>query len=725
MASNCEFGCTNGACENCEPDCAGKSCGGDGCGGSCGSCTGQDVCTSGACVCQPACTGKVCGPDGCGANCGSCTGAQEACVDGACVCQPACTGKNCGSDGCSGICGTCSGQDACTDGVCVCQPACSGKVCGPDGCTGDCGTCSGGQEVCNAGLCVCQPDCVGKVCGTDGCSGDCGTCTGAQELCVGGACICQPDCTGKSCGSDGCGGSCGSCDDQLDCTVDACIQGSCVNSIDSNYCVIDGVCATADGLNPANACESCQPTSSQNSWLPLLDGASCGAGKVCYLGVCCDQAANCAGFECGDDGCGGTCGTCSGGLACAGGTCADPAACNDGNSVDWDGCTDGQITEFRVNSTTSQDQSLPAAATFADGGFAVAWQSKDQDGDAEGIYAQLYNSSGSVTKSEFLVNATTSKEQSRPVLATLSGGNLVAVWQSLDQDGSDYGVYGRVFDQAGTAVTGEFAVNSYTDSAQQLPSVAPLSGGGFAVAFSGKGSGDSTGVFLRLFNANGTPKYGQVLLNTQTTDLQERATVAGDNDAGSVAWQSKDQDGSGYGIYAQDFTNTGGKAGSEFGVSSTSDNDQWLPTAAPYKNGGSVFAWSGKGTGDVSGIFAQRFKGNGKTEGTEFRLNSTTANEQSWPCITRFSDILLLAAWQSMGQDGNSYGIIARRFDGATALADEVGANVYAAGEQTQPACATFGDGTYIIVWQSNNQDGSGYGIYAQRFNSDDSRKLK
>ncbi|HIA03825.1 MAG TPA: hypothetical protein EYN66_18290, partial [Myxococcales bacterium] len=41
------------ACQECVPDCTGKTCGGDGCNGSCGSCSGGKVCASGACVLKP------------------------------------------------------------------------------------------------------------------------------------------------------------------------------------------------------------------------------------------------------------------------------------------------------------------------------------------------------------------------------------------------------------------------------------------------------------------------------------------------------------------------------------------------------------------------------------------------------------------------------------------------------------------------------------------------
>ncbi len=47
--------------------------------------------------------------------------------------------------------------------------------------------------------------------------------------------------------------------------------------------------------------------------------------------------------------------------------------------------------------------------------------------------------------------------------------------------------------------------------------------------------------------------------------------------------------------------------------------------------------------------------------------------------------------------------------------------NTYTSLNQLDVETAAFADGGHIAVWQSNGQDGSGYGIYAQRFDSDGS----
>lgn len=64
------------------------------------------------------------------------------------------------------------------------------------------------------------------------------------------------------------------------------------------------------------------PDGSEPCAPPRVECAStcCEEGEKCFRGACCEP--KCTGRECGDDGCGGTCGSCGNGIACLiGGTC--------------------------------------------------------------------------------------------------------------------------------------------------------------------------------------------------------------------------------------------------------------------------------------------------------------------------------------------------------------------------------------------------------------------
>jgi hypothetical protein len=61
----------------------------------------------------------------------------------------------------------------------------------------------------------------------------------------------------------------------------------------------------------------------------------CEEGQACFNGYCCTPA--CGGKVCGDDGCGGECGTCTGGAVCKNGSCSCTPSCT-GKVCGGDGC---------------------------------------------------------------------------------------------------------------------------------------------------------------------------------------------------------------------------------------------------------------------------------------------------------------------------------------------------------------------------------------------------
>jgi flagellin len=75
--------------------------------------------------------------------------------------------------------------------------------------------------------------------------------------------------------------------------------------------------------------------------------------------------------------------------------------------------------------------------------------------------------------------------------------------------------------------------------------------------------------------------------------------------------------------------------------------------------------------------------------------------------------------WQSYVQDGSEWGTYGQRFDvSGTKLGSEFQANTYTSSNQSLPVVAPLAEGGFAITWQSNGQDGSDEGVYAQRFAS-------
>ena len=213
----------------------------------------------------------------------------------------------------------------------------------------------------------------------------------------------------------------------------------------------------------------------------------------------------------------------------------------------------------------------------------------------------------------------------------------------------------------------------------------------------------------------------ETLVNTTTLNAQARPSVALDADGDFVVvWQSTSQDGSGYGIYAQRYNASGVAQGSEFRVNPTTTSNQFYASVAVDDDGDFVVVWqSGSGDGNGYGVYAQRYNASGVAQGSEFLVNTTTADYQFSSSVAVDDDGDFVVVWRSYGQDSDGYGIYAQRYNASgVAQGSEFLVNTTTVNNQRDPSVAIDADGDFVIAWQSNGQDGSGYGIYAQRYNA-------
>ena len=100
-------------------------------------------------------------------------------------------------------------------------------------------------------------------------------------------------------------------------------------------------------------------------------------------------------------------------------------------------------------------------------------------------------------------------------------------------------------------------------------------------------------------------------------------------------------------------------------------------------------------------------------------VNSTTNHKQAKSDIAT-SDSEVLIVWESLLQDGSSWGIFAQRYsaDGAQ-IGDEFQVNTTTRGPQMNPAVAMTDDGIAMVVWQDDWADSSGWGITGRAFAAD------
>ena len=371
---------------------------------------------------------------------------------------------------------------------------------------------------------------------------------------------------------------------------------------------------------------------------------------------------------------------------------------------------------FRVNTRTASDQAAYASAMDAEGNYVVVWNSAGQDGDAGGVYGQRYNAAGIRQGNEFRINATTAGDQVRIDVAMNATGQFVVTWDSAESGGAA-GIYAQRFDRFGNPLGGELVI-AHRVGTLLAPQVAMDAAGNFVVTWDERSSLE---VYARRYNSAGVPQGDEFLVSTIAVWWQGSPDVAMDP-AGNfiVVWYSLYQDGAGAGIYAQRYNASAVPLGTEFRINTTTAGDQSSHRIAMDENGNFVVTWfsTGQDPDGSTGVYAQRYNAVGVSLGDEFRVSMFTAGTQDTPRIGMdvYGDFVI--AWDSYGQDPDgSVGVYAQRFS-ATGVpqGSEFRVNTYTAGTQYTGGISLDADGGFVVIWSSHNQDGDGSGVYAQRY---------
>jgi Ca2+-binding RTX toxin-like protein len=363
--------------------------------------------------------------------------------------------------------------------------------------------------------------------------------------------------------------------------------------------------------------------------------------------------------------------------------------------------------EFLVNTTTTSSQERPTITALADGRFVVAWTDLSVSGGDTSLYAirgQVFTAAGAKSGAEFLVNTTTTNTQTYPTITGLADGRFVVAWSDLSVSGGDtslYAIRGQVFTAAGAKSGAEFLVNTTTTNNQSNSTITGLADGRFVVAWTdgSQSSGDrySSAIRGQVFTAAGAKSGAEFLVNSTTTNSQGDSTITGLADGRFVvAWTDLSVSGgdtSGSAIRAQVFTAAGAKSGAEFLVNTTTTNNQYDPTITGLADGRFVVAWTDLSVsgGDTSlyAIRGQVFTAAGAKSGVEFLVNTTTTNNQYEPTITGLADGRFVVAWTDFSQSGgdtSGFAIRGQAFDGritgvqlkGTPAADDFAGTIFA-----------------------------------------------
>ncbi|RTR09421.1 hypothetical protein, partial [Azospirillum griseum] len=145
---------------------------------------------------------------------------------------------------------------------------------------------------------------------------------------------------------------------------------------------------------------------------------------------------------------------------------------------------------------------------------------------------------------------------------------------------------------------------------------------------------------------------------------------------------------------------------------------QGFPSTVELADGTYVVAWSRRSDGSGTGIAGQRFAADGSPIGGHFAIATVSSANQLRPNVAALPGGGFLVSWES-DQDGSTWNIYQQRFDAAfNKVGGPVTVNTTIPYNQNYSQTTVLADGGWVVDWWSNGQDGSGWGVYQQRFNA-------
>ena len=375
--------------------------------------------------------------------------------------------------------------------------------------------------------------------------------------------------------------------------------------------------------------------------------------------------------------------------------------------------------EFRVNTTTAGQQGffnsvsgegqVNSVATDAQGNFVVVWEGGGP-GDSVGVFAQLYRADGTPRGGEFRVNDVTVDNQRGPVVAMDNAGNFAVAWstQSASDPTANHAVFARVFNADGSPRTGDLTVVPFSTRETALAtSIAMNADGDFAVLTYGStgsfGSMHYNGglIYFQRDNALGQAQGKRVQV-ADTSLINGSASIAMDAVGNMVvAWGETDN----LVIHAQRFNSSGQKAGTEV-VTGLTDG-YYRPSVAMADNG--HFAITANGTFRVFDPSGAPLSGV-----VSFRPSSGAGVRDS---ITIDAGGDVIVAWGTNAGSGSAAGeVLAQRFlPTGTPREPAFLVNTTIELGQRTPSVSADGRGGFVVAWNGNGP-GDDAGVFAQRY---------
>jgi hypothetical protein len=398
--------------------------------------------------------------------------------------------------------------------------------------------------------------------------------------------------------------------------------------------------------------------------------------------------------------------------------------------------------ELLVNEVTAGYQFSPAVASDAQGRSLVVWLDEFRNG----VFAQRFDAAGQRAGREFRVDDDLSFSE-RPIqqppsmhpffgprVASGRDGGFLVVWPTSQ------GVRARLYDAAGASRTGSLHV---TENGFNEVDVAARPGGGYVLVWIEAENGQGL-ILRRFYDAQGIAEGGLFQVDQAPSpgpglNLRWPRLAMGADGRFIVTWERGREAFVGStaipesDIWARRFNAAGQPLGDEFRVNRGVDEEQYGAMPVIHPDGGFSVVWNNVvqvGAGFEIQAVAQRFDGAGARLGAPVRLSSQ-GSDLAPPVVAAGPDGNPVVLWPALGPRDPGIAVVGRVFNSHWQPLSEIfQVNTYTEFHQTNPDLAVDALGRFFAVWVSGEppaprspppvefegQDGSSYGVYAQRF---------
>jgi len=380
---------------------------------------------------------------------------------------------------------------------------------------------------------------------------------------------------------------------------------------------------------------------------------------------------------------------------------------------------------IKINTTVLGAQFAPAIAVLSGGGYVIVWQ----DSSSGSIHAQRFNASGQPVGNELHLDGTQGGSAIWVSVAATANDGFVIAFQAGSFAQAE--IFGHRYDSANNPVGGLFAVNSTGPNEQFNPHIVTLDGGATLFTWDTRFSSGGDDVFQevrgRIFLSDGQALGADFPIAAMSATAEHGFSAIASLPGGGfvVTWQSGTPLGTdNFEIVGQRFTSSGAPVGSQFQVNTATANSQYGNDVARLSDGGFVVSWvDAPGSNGGGRIVARHYGADGNAIGGEILVDSKASGGYGRTVVTALANGAYVVSWTEADAANNN--VLARAFgsnDVALDAAFEMsfdspfGANLFSDGAVTLP------NGNVVFAWDGPSitppgGPGTGQDIYMRVYN--------